>query len=346
MKIIITGGLGFIGSNAVKYFSSKGDEVVVIDNMSRCGASRNLEWLKTNSAFSLIKEDIRNRENIKNIFAQHSDVDVVIHLAAQVAVTTSVLEPLEDFEINAAGTLNILEAIRTLKLDPVIIYSSTNKVYGSLDNVEIEECEDRYTITPPEGISETQPLDFHSPYGCSKGVADQYVRDYARIYKLRTVTLRQSCIYGERQFGIEDQGWVAWFIIAISTGQPITVYGDGKQVRDILNVDDLVACYDSCIKNIDSISGEVFNIGGGHKNSVSIINFIKVLEECFARPIEYLNSETRPGDQAIFISNNQKAKQRLGWAPKVGFLEGIDNMFTWVEKNKAVFALALAQVKA
>jgi len=338
MKIIITGGLGFIGSNAVRHFYNKGHDVVVIDNLSRGGAKKNLKWLESIVDFTFIKEDVRNVESLRRIFTQHKDVDVLIHLAAQVAVTTSVLNPMEDFEINALGTINLLETVRTLKLDPVIIYASTNKVYGKLENVEVVENETSYEFANiPLGVTEEHPLNFHSPYGCSKGVADQYIRDYARIYGMKTVVLRQSCIYGERQFGIEDQGWVAWFIIAATTGKPVKIFGNGKQVRDILNVGDLISCYELCIEKIDLVAGEIFNVGGGAANSISIMDFIALIEKHMGKNIQALSSEIRHGDQPIFISNNKKAKNLLSWAPSTAYEDGIKKMFEWVVcQNEAV----------
>lgn len=270
-RYLITGGAGFIGSNYAARLINQGHEVIIYDNLSRAGAVRNLEWLRTTfgeDAYRLIVADVRDTQRLIEAVR---GVDVVVHLAAQVAVTTSVTDPRSDFEINALGTFNVLEAARLSGKDPVVIYASTNKVYGGMENVAVVEGDTRwYYQDLPEGCPETQPLDFHSPYGCSKGCGDQYVRDYARIYGLPTVVMRQSCIYGPRQFGVEDQGWVAWFVIAALLKRRLTIYGDGKQVRDLLFIDDLLDAYDAAIERIDAVAGQIFNIGGGPQNSVSI----------------------------------------------------------------------------
>src|SRR5574338_454281 len=270
-QYFVTGGAGFIGSNYVCRLLQRGEEVNVYDNLSRGGAQRNLEWLHQNfgkDAFRLVVGDVRDASLITE---SARDADVIVHLAGQVAVTTSVADPRDDFESNALGTFNALEAARLSGRNPIFIYSSTNKVYGGMEEVELAEEATRwrykYLI---KGCPETQPLDFHSPYGCSKGTGDQYVRDYSRIYGLPSVVFRQSCIYGPRQFGIEDQGWVAWFIIAAVTGRNITIYGDGKQVRDILNVDDLLNGYDAAVQKIDVAAGNVYNLGGGPQNVMSV----------------------------------------------------------------------------
>jgi CDP-paratose 2-epimerase len=268
---LITGGAGFIGSNYAARCLSRGEEVVIFDNLSRRGADRNIEWLSdqfNRKSFNLVKEDIRDAEAIK--FAARG-ADRIVHLAAQVAVTTSVTDPTTDFEINAGGTFNALEAARASGRKPAFLYASTNKVYGGMEDVEVVEKNMRFDYKDlPEGASESQPLDFHSPYGCSKGAGDQYTRDYHRIYGLPTVVLRQSCIYGTRQFGVEDQGWLAWFIIAAVTGRPITIYGNGKQVRDVLFIEDLLDAYDAAFANIKTSAGQIFNIGGGRQNSISV----------------------------------------------------------------------------
>ncbi|HEV8308715.1 MAG TPA: SDR family NAD(P)-dependent oxidoreductase, partial [Methylomirabilota bacterium] len=253
--VLITGGAGFIGSNAARAFLESGDRVRVFDNLARKGAEVNLRWLRTAGPFELVRDDLRNFEAVAGAL-EKGPVDLVLHLAGQVAVTTSVADPREDFEINALGSFNLLEAVRRSGQNPVVIYASTNKVYGGLPRVGIVERDGRYGFRDlPEGIPETWPLDFHSPYGCSKGAADQYFLDYARIYGLRTVVFRQSCIYGYRQFGVEDQGWVAWFAIAAALGRPITVYGDGKQVRDVLFIDDLIAAFRLAAERIEVARG-------------------------------------------------------------------------------------------
>ena len=266
MKVLVTGGAGFIGSNTAERFLKNGHEVFVFDNLSRRGTEWNINRLKQNKNLTFIKGDVRDYSGIKKVFENHRDFDAVYHLAAQVAVTTSVIDPREDFEINALGTFNVLEAIRETKSSPVMVYSSTNKVYGGMTDIKIVERKGKYAYKSlPDGISEKRLLDFHSPYGCSKGTADQYMIDYSRIYGLKTVVFRQSCIYGYRQFGIEDQGWVAWFTIAAMMGKPITIYGDGKQVRDVLFIEDLVDAYESAIINIDKINGQALTSAAGGK---------------------------------------------------------------------------------
>jgi CDP-paratose 2-epimerase len=254
-------------------------------------------------------------------------------------VTTSVTNPRDDFEANALGTFNMLEAARLSGRDPVFIYASTNKVYGGMEDVRLVEEATRWRYADLEhGCPETQPLDFHSPYGCSKGTGDQYVRDYARIYGLRSVVLRQSCIYGPRQFGIEDQGWLAWMIIAAVTGRKITIYGDGKQVRDVLHVDDLLNAYDAAVEKIDSAKGQVYNMGGGTRNVMSIwAEFGPILERLLGKKIEVDRNDWRPGDQKVFYADFRKAQRELGWEPKIDLEEGIERLFNWVIENRELF---------
>ena len=335
MKILITGGAGFIGCNAAAHYIKSGSEVTILDNLSRRGTEINLEWLKEQGDFEFIKGDIRDYETIFKIFSAGKNFEVVLHLAAQVAVTTSVKNPRRDFEDNALGTFNLLEAIRETKQNPVFIFSSTNKVYGNLESVALVEGEKKYEFGNNfNAVSENQSLDFHSPYGCSKGAADQYVRDYSRIYDLKTVVLRQSCIYGPRQFGIEDQGWVAWFIIAHLLGKPITVYGNGKQVRDILYIGDLIACFDSVIKNIDAAKGGIYNVGGGPKNQISLLEFIDLLSEISGKKLDPAFSDWRPGDQPIYVSDIGKARSELGWTPQTDVKTGIEKLYAWVRENE------------
>ncbi len=336
---LITGGAGFIGSNYASRCISRGDKIVIFDNLSRAGSKRNLAWLEQTygkGSFELIVGDVRDAAAIQEAARNASKI---LHLAAQVAVTTSVTDPRNDFEINAQGTFNTLEAARLSGNKPGFLFSSTNKVYGGMENVRVVEKETRYDYADlPEGASEEQLLDFHSPYGCSKGCGDQYVRDYARIYDLPTVVFRQSCIYGLRQFGVEDQGWVAWFVIAAITGRPISIYGDGKQVRDILFVEDLCDAYDAAFQRLPQIGGQVFNIGGGRKNTISIwMEFKPILEKLLGKKIETTSGDWRPGDQPVFISDIRKANQLLNWAPRVGAEEGISRLFTWVKENKDLF---------
>lgn len=336
---LITGGAGFIGSNYAARCLARGEKVVIFDNLSRHGVELNLEWLSNQfdrKSYELVKEDIRDAAAIKEAA---KGADRILHLAAQVAVTTSVTDPRTDFEINALGTFNALEAARISGRKPTFLYASTNKVYGGMEDVEVVELDTRYDYKDlPAGAAETQPLDFHSPYGCSKGCGDQYVRDYHRIYGLPTIVFRQSCIYGIRQFGIEDQGWVAWFIIAAVTGRPITIYGNGKQVRDVLFVDDLLNAYDAAFANADKIGGQIFNIGGGRKNTLSVWKeFQPKLEQLLGTEIKTKVRGWRPGDQPVFISDIRKAKELLGWEPKVSTDEGIKRLFNWVKENKDLF---------
>ncbi len=338
-KYLITGGAGFIGSNYVWRLLKRGEDVTIYDNLSRAGAPRNLAWLRQEfgvEAVNLIVGDVRDASLLTSAATR---ADVIVHLASQVAVTTSVLHPREDFEINAQGTFNVLEAARLSGRQPAILFASTNKVYGGMDDVEVAEGETSYYYPHlPFGASETQPLDFHSPYGCSKGAGDQYVRDYHRIYDLPTVVFRQSCIYGPRQFGIEDQGWVAWFVIAAITGRPITIYGDGKQVRDVLFVEDLLNAYDLALENMSVANGQVYNVGGGAGNTLSIWReFGPLLEELVGHKIAVKQDDWRPGDQRVFIADIRKAKRELGWEPKVNVKTGISRLFDWVNENRELF---------
>lgn len=338
-KILITGGAGFIGINAASHYLKKGYEVSIFDNFSRNGSSANIGWLKESNfeKLKIIKAEIRSDLNKINEIVKNADI--ILHLAAQVAVTESVINPKEDFEVNALGTFNLLEAVRNSGHNPILIYSSTNKVYGELTDLRILEKKTRYAFENLEyGVSEERCLDFHSPYGCSKGAADQYVRDYARIYNLKTIVFRQSCIYGPRQFGVEDQGWVAWFIIALIKNKNITIYGNGKQVRDLLYIDDLIEAYDLAIENIEKTRGQIYNIGGGYKNTMSVwLEFKPLLEKLFKRKINVNFSDWRPGDQSIFVSDIRKAKKDFGWEPKVRVEEGIKKLYDWVSKNKRFF---------
>ncbi len=337
---LITGGAGFIGSNYVNRLLKRGEKVTVYDNLSRAGSKLNIHWLYETygtDAFNLVVGDIRDAGLLVKTART---ADVIVHLAAQVAVTTSVTQPREDFEINALGTFNVVEAARLNERRPTVIYASTNKVYGGMEEVRTVEKNTRHEYADyPNGIPETLSLDFHSPYGCSKGSGDQYVRDYSRIYDIPSVVLRQSCIYGPRQFGVEDQGWVAWFIIAAVTGRPITIYGDGKQVRDILFVEDLLDAYDSAIDRVQDVGGKVFNVGGGAANTLAIwTEFAPMLEKLSGKKLDVQRGDWRPGDQAVYISDIALAGRELGWSPKVGVSEGITRLYQWVTENRHLFA--------
>ncbi len=335
----ITGGAGFIGANYVNRLLERGEKVTIYDNLSRAGSKRNLTWLQDKfgqDGFQLVIGDVRDASLVKN---SSQSADIILHLAAQVAVTTSVVNPREDFEVNAGGTFNLLEAARLNGRSPVFLYASTNKVYGGMENVRVVEEATRWRYADlPQGCPETQPLDFCSPYGCSKGTGDQYVRDYARIYDLPTVVLRQSCIYGPRQFGVEDQGWLAWMIIAAVTGRQLTIYGDGKQIRDVLHVDDLLDAYDNVITRIGQVKGQIYNLGGGPENTLSIwTEFGPLLEELLGKSIPVARRDWRPGDQKVFVADIRKAEADLGWKPKVGVRDGVERLFKWVMENKECF---------
>ncbi len=339
MKWIITGGAGFFGCHAAARFHEAGHQVVVVDNLSRPGADANLAWLQSRGVTDFVRADVRDAEAMRVLLGRHGDADAVLHLAAQVAVTTSVRDPRADFEINALGTFNVLEAVRSAAGGrPAVLYSSTNKVYGNLDHVRVMEGGERYAYEDrPYGVDETEPLDFHSPYGCSKGAGDQYVRDYARIYGLKTVTFRQSCIYGTRQFGIEDQGWIAWFCVAATLDKPFTIFGDGKQIRDTLWVGDLVDAYERALDRIDAVSGEIFNVGGGPTNTLSLLELVAMLEAATGRQLDPPHADWRPGDQRVFVADVRKAGRLLGWRPTVGPAEGVARLLEWIGDNRHLF---------
>jgi len=338
-RFLVTGGAGFIGCNYVHRLLGRGERVTVYDNLSRRGVEANVAWLRERhgaDSFRLVVGDLRDYDTLAEATR---GVDVVVHLAGQTAVTTSVVDPRSDFEDNALGTFNALEAARRAGTNPIFLYSSTNKVYGGMEEVALVERETRYAyLDLPHGVSEEQPLDFHSPYGCSKGAGDQYVRDYARIYGLPTVVFRQSCIYGPRQMGVEDQGWVAWFIIAVVTGKPITIYGDGKQVRDVLFIEDLLDVYDAAIAHIDVAAGRVYNVGGGPAHTMSIwAEFGSILGRLVDHPISVSWDDWRPGDQRVVVCDIRKAKRDLGWEPQVGVEDGIRRLYDWVVANRDLF---------
>jgi CDP-paratose 2-epimerase len=332
-RILVIGGAGFVGSNLANNLLADGFDVTVFDALMLAGSYENLAWLRRRfNRLHFVQDDVRDIEAIKDVVA---DVDVIYHLAGQVAVTSSVSDPRSDFETNALGTFNVLEAARESGRQPIIVFTSTNKVYGGMENVPVVEGQSRYTFAEcPNGISETQPLDFHSPYGCSKGAADQYVRDYSRIYGLPTVVFRMSCIYGPRQFGTEDQGWVAHFIISVLTGRSITIYGNGKQVRDLLFVDDLVRAFRLAVDRIDRTAGEVFNIGGGPSNTVSVwAEFGELVTELAGRDVLVNFDGWRPGDQPCYVSDIRKVSALLGWRPLIDKETGVRRLWQWVSSN-------------
>lgn len=337
-RVLITGGAGFVGCNAARYFGARNWQVTVLDNLSRQGTDQNLHWLQDGTRFDFEQVDIRDRAGVERVFSENR-YDAVIHLAAQVAVTTSVTDPRTDFMINALGTFNLLEAARQHCPEAVFIFASTNKVYGKIDGAKYKLDGSRYAyVDRPHGIDEQQALDFLSPYGCSKGAADQYTLDYARIYGIPATAFRQSCIYGTRQFGIEDQGWVAWFTIASRLRRNITIFGDGKQVRDVLYVGDLLRAYEAAIVAPDKVAGQAFNVGGGPRNVLSLVELVELLEKKLGRKIPLKWDDWRPGDQRVYISDIRKLETVLGWAPEVGVAEGVGKLANWVQQNVAAFA--------
>ena len=342
MKLLITGGAGFIGCNAAARFIQGGHQVTVFDDLSRPGGKANLRWLQEQGRFKFLRGDIRKAAAVKKAVSGIKGLTAVLHFAGQVAVTSSVTDPRHDFEVNALGTFNVLEALRekNARSSPkaALLYASTNKVYGGMERINVVLRKGRYQYRDfPRGIPESYGLDFHSPYGCSKGAADQYVHDYGRIYKFPTVVFRQSCIYGYRQFGVEDQGWVAWFTIAAELGKPITVYGNGRQVRDVLFIDDLVDAYALALMRIKKAAGGVYNIGGGHQHQLSLLELLEQLEELTGRKVAKRFGPWRPGDQPVFVCDTAKARRELGWKPKVGIKEGVRKLHAWVRENRGLF---------
>ncbi len=333
---LITGGTGFIGSNLAHALLEEGEQVVVADDLSRDGVQNNVQWLRREHG-SRVRVEVVDVRDEQRIGALVEGARQVFHLAAQVAVTTSVDDPAHDLRTNLLGTFHVIEAARRMASPPPILFTSTNKVYGGLDGVRVERGGAGYRFADGRaGIDESAPLDFHSPYGCSKGAADQYVRDYARIYDLPTVVFRMSCIYGTRQFGTEDQGWVAHFARSLLGGAPITVYGDGNQVRDILWIDDLVAAMRSAMRRIDRVSGEIFNIGGGAGNAVSVRGVIDRLMEITGKRITVASAPWRSGDQKVYVSDTGKAERVLDWQPRVQWENGLERLVGWLEEADLV----------
>lgn len=335
--ILITGGAGFIGTNLASRFLSEGKRVMIYDNLFREGVEENLQWLQKEYRDDLIVQisDINETQILKQCV---NGAREVFHLCAQVAVTSSVTNPLHDFEVNLKGTFHLLEAIRTSPHQPPLIFTSTNKVYGNLQDVKMQENTSRYNPSDKQmkkyGINEKIPLDFHSPYGCSKGAADQYILDYSRTYGLKTAVFRMSCIYGPHQFGTEDQGWVAHFLISALEDQAITIYGNGKQVRDILYVEDLIDAFVLAQDNIDSLAGEAYNIGGGPDNSVSLLEILELIREKAEKEMDVSFEDWRTGDQFYYVSNTSKFKEATGWSPKYSVDQGVANLVKWLCENR------------
>lgn len=334
---LITGGSGFVGVNLADRLLSEGKPVMVFDNLSRAGVSKNLQWLQSRYDETLLKVMIADVRDKEAVVTAVKGASMVFHFAAQVAVTTSLTDPYLDFEVNALGTLNILEAIRSSSHQPPIIFTSTNKVYGDLEEVGLVMNSTRYYPENEQvkrnGINEEKSLSFHSPYGCTKGVADQYILDYARTFGLKTVVFRMSCIYGPHQFGTEDQGWVAHFLIQAIKGAPITIYGDGKQVRDILFVEDLVNAFVLAGANIHKLSGSAFNMGGGVKNTVSLLELLDLIEDVSGRKPAAQFHNWRPSDQKYYVSDFAKFRKMTGWSPKNNTREGVAKLYHWLEEK-------------
>lgn len=341
MKLLITGGCGFLGSNLAAYALTQGIELCVFDSLYRHGSQSNLQWLRGQGQFDFVHGDIRNANDVQRVIARVKPA-AIFHLAGQVAMTTSIADPRMDFEVNALGTLNVLEAVRAQAPEAVVIYSSTNKVYGDLEQYQYRETDTRYVcIEQPNGFDEQTPLDFHSPYGCSKGSADQYLRDYHRIFGLKTVVFRHSSMYGGRQFATADQGWIGWFCqMAAQTraGQrqePFTISGNGKQVRDVLHAEDMISLYFSTLKHADAAAGQAFNIGGGIANSLSLLELFGLLEAEIGQPLQYTKLPPRESDQRVFVANIDKMERLTGWRPEVSAQTGVSKMLAWTSSMLA-----------
>lgn len=338
MKLLITGGCGFLGSNLAASALKAGVELMVFDNLSRVGSPQNLDWLRGQGQFTHVHGDIRNINDVTRTIRDFRP-DAVFHVAGQVAMTTSIANPRLDFEINAMGSLNVLEAVRDHAPDAAVLYSSSNKVYGDLEYIAYQETDTRY-VDPahPDGLDENTPLEFQSPYGCSKGSADQYMQDFSRVYGLKTLVFRHSSMYGSRQFGTFDQGWIAWFCSqTIKQNQglsnaPFTIAGNGKQVRDVLEATDMARLYFAGLEHIDRAKGQVLNVGGGMANSLSLLELFTLLEELTGTPLRYDKTPARFSDQRIFVANLAKASALLDWAPQISARDGIAAAVRWAEE--------------
>ena len=335
MNILITGGCGFLGSNIAAYGIKNGHSITVVDNLSRFGSNNNLEWLKSLGEFTYIHGDTRNKEDIERVIAANH-FDAIFQLAGQVAMTTSIEYPYKDFQTNVMGTIHVLEGVRKYSPDTTVIFSSSNKVYGDLEQYHYTEGEKRYTCDEyPNGFDERVPLDFHSPYGCSKGAADQYMLDYHRIFGLKTIVFRHSSMYGGRQFSTYDQGWIGWFCqkaIELKNDpntKPFTISGNGKQVRDVLYSDDMVALYYSAAHHADVMAGKAYNIGGSIFQSLSLLELFDVLNSKLGITMKYECLPPRISDQKVFVADISRIKNDIGWEPKVSADEGISRMLEW-----------------
>jgi CDP-paratose 2-epimerase len=337
-KILITGGAGFIGSNTAMYFGKKNWDVTIIDNLSRKNSEKNLSWIRSLIDINFYNLDVRDYNKLYKCINEVKP-NFIIHLAAQVAVTTAIDNPRLDFEVNAIGTFNILEIIRLSNRDIYFINASTNKVYGELKHHKIININNKYQYDKlKNGISENNKIDFYSPYGCSKGIGEQYTIDYSRIYGLKTMSFRKSCVYGERQFGVEEQGWVAWFCIAAYFNKHISIFGDGMQVRDVLYINDLIHAYELAYQNKEKIfNGEVFNIGGGNQNTLSLLELLFFLSKKLNKEINYNFFDWRKGDQKIYISDISKIEKDLKWRPHISVNDGLNKLINWIDNNKVLF---------
>src|SRR5688572_5225136 len=346
--ILITGGAGFVGSNLAHRLLSEGRRVRLLDNLSRSGVERNLQWLIETHG-DLVDIEVPDVRNLSIVKQAVRDASQVFHFAAQVAVTSSLVDPIEDFEINARGTLNLLEAVRTVDNPPPLVFTSTNKVYGNLGDLQFTNGGTRYEpvdgLIRERGIGENRPLDFHSPYGCSKGAADQYVIDYARTYHIPALVFRMSCIYGPHQYGNEDQGWVAHFVIRALNGEPITIYGDGKQVRDILFIDDLVDAFLLAQQHMKKLSGNAFNIGGGPQNTISLLELLDLLGEVHGGELSVHFEDWRAADQRYYVADTKKFGGLTGWKPKVAVREGVQRLYEWLAAGTQQFHAASVAVR-
>lgn len=339
MKYLVTGGCGFVGSNLALEVMNRKEELYILDNLYRLGSEENLKFLQKKGEFDFIHSDIRNYNDVENTIRKIKP-DVIFHLAGQVAMTTSLENPRLDFEVNAIGTHNLLESVRKYSPESIIVYSSTNKVYGDLEYLTYKEKETRYVVEEyPNGFDESMTLDFHSPYGCSKGTADQYLLDYNRIFGLKTVVLRHSSMYGINQHATFDQGWIGWFcqkaleIKNNTKKDKFTISGNGKQVRDVLFSDDVVNCYFKLVENIEKVKGQAFNIGGGIENSLSLLELFNILEQILEIKMEYIQLPFRESDQKVFVSDNRKINEYIKWRPLISKEEGITKVIHWINNQ-------------
>lgn len=347
LKIIITGGAGMIGSHCAEHFAKKKNKVIVIDNLLRStifgskdkSVEYNWQYLSKLTHIKLIKKDIRDRSEMMRIFSREKP-DVVIHTAGQPGVKYSLENPFIDYEINASGTINVLEALRKANKKGMFIFTSTNKVYGNnVNTVAIRSRSRRYAFKSIKGINERFSIDLtgHTPYGVSKLTGDLYTQDYAQIFGIKSAIFRMSCIYGTRQFGFEDQGWLAWFVIRFFQGLPITIFGDGKQVRDILWIGDLIKAFEAFLSLDFRYKGEVFNIGGGGRNTVSLLELVEILKKLTGRQVPIKFGPWRKFDQKVYISDIAKAQKLLKWNPQVSPHEGLRRLYDWVSQNERLF---------